>query len=89
LYPSYYLLTCAADLDLDSQAVDVYFFFFANYFETTELRKGTNVAFDSHCFPSPEGRDSPVCDVDAGVHGHHLQFLLLLVFVIRIVADSF
>ena len=31
------------------------FFFFANYFETAELRKETNVVFDSHCFPKPWG----------------------------------
>ena len=40
-------------------------------------------------FLTPEGRDSPVCDVDAGVHGHHLQFFLFQVFVIRIVADCY
>jgi hypothetical protein len=40
-------------------------------------------------FPTPEGRDSSICDVDAGVHGHHMQFLLFPIFVIRIVADSY
>ena len=41
-------------------------------------------------FPSPEVRDSPVCDVDAGVHGHHRQFCCscFLSFVLWLTASE-
>ena len=40
-------------------------------------------------FTNPERRDSPICDDDAGVHGHGLRFLLFQVFIMRIATDLY
>jgi hypothetical protein len=66
-----YLPTCAANLDFGSQAVEVDFFLqiISKQLSYAKEQMWPSIAI---VFPSPEGRDSPVCDVDAGVHGHHL-----------------
>jgi hypothetical protein len=85
------LSASTVNLDLDSQNTSSSrgIIFFSNLFRNITYAKEQMWPSTAIVFPNPEGRDSPICDDDAGVHGHHLQFLLLHAFIIRTVADSY